>query len=191
MRISRKTNVATEYTCTSFSVIRIKIHQGFYGHHVCYPPMASHAWKPTFHVMVLGGTQFTWSQNILLATCFGFFGNRPKCIFLKSHFGQNVWKYRLMNTAMASFSTTETYDRNVSAKIWPKCLSENKTACYFDNAISEKSVTTNHDVSCKSEEWISSISFRGVCIRFTNPASCELNSLSVGRCRLRKFKSTS
>jgi len=41
------------------------------------------------------------------------------------HFGQNVWKYRLINTVMVSFDTTarqmteisqEKTDRNVSAK---------------------------------------------------------------------------
>ena len=36
-----------------------------------------------------------------------------------TYFGQSVWKYRLMNTVMASFNT-------LSDK-WPKCLSEKKT----------------------------------------------------------------
>jgi len=39
-----------------------------------------------------------------------FFGHRPICFWNDrkklSHFGQNVWKYRLINTVTASFNTT-------------------------------------------------------------------------------------
>jgi len=41
-----------------------------------------------------------------------FWNDRKKL----SHFGRNVWKYRLMNTATASLNATETNDRNVSTK---------------------------------------------------------------------------
>jgi len=46
-------------------------------------------------------------------------------------FGQNVWHYRLMNTAMASFNTTV---RQMTEMFqWPKCRSKKMTKC-----ISEK-----------------------------------------------------
>jgi len=46
-----------------------------------------------------------------------------------SHFSQNVWKYRLMNTAMVSFNTTV---RQMAEMFqWPKCPSKKKTGCKY------------------------------------------------------------
>jgi len=41
-----------------------------------------------------------------------------------NHFGQNVWKYRLKNTVVASFNTT--VRQMTEMFLWPKCLSEKK-----------------------------------------------------------------
>ena len=59
-----------------------------------------------------------------------FFGHRPKWFWndwIKwSHFGQNVWKYRLMNTVTASFnkSVRQTSEMSSQKKLnpWDSCL---------------------------------------------------------------------
>jgi len=58
-----------------------------------------------------------------------FFGHRPKRFWIVrkklSHFGQNVEKYRPMNTVTATFNTTV---RQMTELFhWPKCLSKKMT----------------------------------------------------------------
>ena len=56
-------------------------------------------------------------------------GHGPKLFWndRKSHFGQNFWKYKANKYCYGEFLyNCETNDRNVSAKKWPKCLSEKK-----------------------------------------------------------------
>jgi len=60
-----------------------------------------------------------------------FFGHRPKCFWNDqkqlSHFGQNVWKYRLKNTATAS--VTATVRQMTEIFQWSKCLSKKWPKC--------------------------------------------------------------
>jgi len=67
-----------------------------------------------------------------------FLSHRPKGFWndwkILSHFGQNVWKYRLKNTVMVSFDTTVRQMTEMFqcpkclSKKWPKCFSEKKQA---------------------------------------------------------------
>ena len=63
------------------------------------------------------------------------FAHRTKCFWnnLKnlSHFSQNVWNYRLMNTAVVSFNTTVRQMTKISLKKWLKCLSKKKGCLYL------------------------------------------------------------
>jgi len=74
-------------------------------------------------VAMMGLTKFSWILLVSLAwACFfwSFVSHRLKCFWNDwkklSHFSQNVWKYRLLNTVTASFNTnvrqmTEMYQR--------------------------------------------------------------------------------
>jgi len=64
-----------------------------------------------------------------------FFDHRPKRFWNDrkelSHFGQNVWRYRLMNTVMVSFNTTV---RQMTEMFqWPKCLNKIRRKCLSEN----------------------------------------------------------
>jgi len=65
----------------------------------------------------------------MLNSCCVFFGHRLKCFWndrkKSNHFGENVWKYRLMNTAVASFNTTVRQMTEMSQ--WPKFFSNKIT----------------------------------------------------------------
>ena len=68
----------------------------------------------------------TADTSCVVARLWVFFGHRSKCFWNDrkklSHFGQNVWKYKLMNIVAASFHTTVRQMTEMSR--WPKFLSE-------------------------------------------------------------------
>ena len=80
-----------------------------------------------------------WPRAVVWSCFFSVIFRSETGMFLKwpkklSHFGQNVWKYKLMNTLTARFNTavrqmTEMFQwpKFLSQK-WPKCSSEKKQA---------------------------------------------------------------
>jgi len=81
---------------------------------------------PAFGMSIL---PFCWGLEYIYLSARFLFGHRPKCFSNDRkklcHFGQNVWKYRIMDTVAANFNTT--VRQMIEMFQWPKCPSKKMT----------------------------------------------------------------